>query len=136
MVGGWRETKKEQLRQLLYDTALELFREKGYEATTIREITQKVGIGKGTFFNYFPSKEHVLTAWYKQINDDAFNLCKDVEYASAREAVIAVMRENLRLAFADRDLIQAKARVVPQLGLIAPHCEPNACATARQRTDS
>ena len=40
--------------------ALQLFSERGVSATTIEDITDAADIGKGTFFNYFPSKEHIL----------------------------------------------------------------------------
>ena len=36
--------------------ALALFRDQGYEATTIEQITERADVAKGTFFNYFPSK--------------------------------------------------------------------------------
>jgi len=40
--------------------AVELFSRKGFAQTTVEEITTAADVGKGTFFNYFPSKEHVL----------------------------------------------------------------------------
>ena len=43
--------------------ALRLFAEQGLAATTIEQITEAADVGKGTFFNYFPTKEHVLLAF-------------------------------------------------------------------------
>ena len=40
--------------------ALRLFSERGVVGTTIEDITNAADVGKGTFFNYFPSKEHIL----------------------------------------------------------------------------
>ena len=40
--------------------AMELFSHSGFAETTVEEITRAADVGKGTFFNYFPSKEHVL----------------------------------------------------------------------------
>jgi AcrR family transcriptional regulator len=40
--------------------ALRLFSERGVSATTVEDITNAADVGKGTFFNYFPSKEHIL----------------------------------------------------------------------------
>ncbi|HFD40660.1 MAG TPA: TetR/AcrR family transcriptional regulator [Anaerolineae bacterium] len=61
-----RERKKRETRQALLEAALALFREKGYDAATVEEITARADVAKGTFFNYFPSKEALLgelTAW-------------------------------------------------------------------------
>lgn len=56
-----RERKKEETRERIFRAAVELFRVKGFEATTVDEITEKADVGKGTFFNYFPRKEAVLS---------------------------------------------------------------------------
>ena len=55
-----RERKKEETRHRIFAAAIALFREKGFEATTVDEITEKADVGRGTFFNYFPKKEAVL----------------------------------------------------------------------------
>ena len=55
-----RERKKLETRQRLLESALTLLREKGYSATTIEDITQQADVAKGTFFNYFASKEALL----------------------------------------------------------------------------
>ncbi len=59
---GRRERKKEETRRRITLAALELFHEKGFEATTVDEITERADVAKGTFFNYFPRKESVLEA--------------------------------------------------------------------------
>jgi AcrR family transcriptional regulator len=61
-----RERKKLETRQALLEAALSLAREKGYDQTTVEEITERADVAKGTFFNYFPSKETLLgelTVW-------------------------------------------------------------------------
>lgn len=55
-----RERKKEETRRRIFTAAVTLFREKGFEQTTVDEITEKADVGRGTFFNYFPRKESVL----------------------------------------------------------------------------
>ncbi len=57
---GLRERKKQEYAEHLYRTALRLFRERGYDATTVEEIAQAAEVAKGTFFNYFPTKDAVL----------------------------------------------------------------------------
>ena len=56
-----RERKKTATKERIYRCALALFREKGFAATTVEEIAVAAEVAKGTFFNYFPSKESVLT---------------------------------------------------------------------------
>lgn len=58
-----RERRSAELRERLFRSALTLFGKKGYAETTVEDITEAADVGKGTFFNYFPSKEHVLLAF-------------------------------------------------------------------------
>jgi AcrR family transcriptional regulator len=55
-----RERKKDETRRRIFEAAISLFREKGFEATTVDEITEKADVGRGTFFNYFPRKEAIF----------------------------------------------------------------------------
>jgi TetR/AcrR family transcriptional regulator, cholesterol catabolism regulator len=58
---GLRERKKQETAERIYRTALKLFSERGYDATTVEEIAQAADVAKGTFFNYFPTKDAVLS---------------------------------------------------------------------------
>jgi AcrR family transcriptional regulator len=55
-----RERHREEIRERLYRAALRLFAERGFLETTVEDITEAADLGKGTFFNYFPTKEHIL----------------------------------------------------------------------------
>src|SRR6266581_7548532 len=57
-----REEKKQALRRQIFDTAMALFRERGFQATRVADIIERVRISEATFFNYFPTKEAVLQA--------------------------------------------------------------------------
>lgn len=52
--------KKETTKQKIVNAAIELFQEKGFETTTVQEITSKANVAKGTFFNYFPTKDSIM----------------------------------------------------------------------------
>jgi AcrR family transcriptional regulator len=54
----------ERTRELILGTALELFRERGYEETTMRAIAQQAGVSLGNAYYYFRSKEHLIQAFY------------------------------------------------------------------------
>src|SRR5229473_1526344 len=58
-----RVRRSADLRERLFRAALTLFGKKGYAETTVQDITEAADVGKGTFFNYFPSKEHILLAF-------------------------------------------------------------------------
>jgi AcrR family transcriptional regulator len=70
---GRRERKKEETKRRIYVAALELFHEKGFPRTTVDEITERADVAKGTFFNYFPHKESVLSylgeEWMKRVEE-------------------------------------------------------------------
>ncbi len=57
---GLRQRRRQQTEEKIFLAAMQLFREKGFALTTVEEITRTAGVAKGTFFNYFPSKQHVL----------------------------------------------------------------------------
>ncbi len=57
---GRRERRRQETSEKLFIAAMELFSSKGFAHTKVEDITQRADVGKGTFFNYFPSKEHVL----------------------------------------------------------------------------
>ncbi|HYK40243.1 MAG TPA: TetR/AcrR family transcriptional regulator [Candidatus Eremiobacteraceae bacterium] len=58
-----RERRSADIRERLFRSALHLFAEKGFAETTVEDITEAADVGKGTFFNYFPSKDHILLAF-------------------------------------------------------------------------
>jgi AcrR family transcriptional regulator len=60
---GRRERRRVEIRERLFRAALRLFAERGYLQTTVEDITEAADVGKGTFFNYFPTKEHVLATF-------------------------------------------------------------------------
>jgi AcrR family transcriptional regulator len=58
----WRQRKRTATRDRIRTTALRLFREQGYEATTVEQIAAAAGVSHMTFFRYFPAKEDVALA--------------------------------------------------------------------------
>jgi AcrR family transcriptional regulator len=58
-----RSRRSAETRERLYLAAVRLFGEKGFAETTVEDITNAADLGKGTFFNYVPSKEHLLVAF-------------------------------------------------------------------------
>jgi AcrR family transcriptional regulator len=76
--------KGEQTRQLILETALRLFRERGYAETTMRAIAREAGVAVGNAYYYFDSKEHLIQEFYER-NQSA--------HAAAAEPVLATERD-------------------------------------------
>ncbi len=57
---GRRQRRAAETRLRLFRCALRLFGERGFPNVTVEDITEAADVGKGTFFNYFESKDHVL----------------------------------------------------------------------------
>ncbi len=72
-----RERKKQETREKIYHTALTLFRIQGFEKTSVDQITSRADVGKGTFYNYFPSKEAVIYQYTREINREILDRNRD-----------------------------------------------------------
>jgi len=62
--------KAEQTRKLIFQSALQLFREKGFDATTMRDIASLSGLALGAAYYYFPSKEAIVQAYYEVVQEE------------------------------------------------------------------
>lgn len=69
----------EQTRQLILDTAMRLFRERGYARTTMRAIAQEAGVAVGNAYYYFGSKDHLIQEFYTR---------SQVEHRAAAQPVL------------------------------------------------
>jgi AcrR family transcriptional regulator len=87
---GRRARRREEIRERLYQAALSLFKTKGFQATRVKDITDAADVGKGTFFNYFPTKEHVLMVFGAQQMEQRTAALKGVE--EGRETASDVLR--------------------------------------------
>ncbi|WP_433335159.1 TetR family transcriptional regulator [Spirillospora sp. CA-294931] len=92
-LAGLRERKKQRTRMALIDAALDLFLEKGYDATTIDEIVAAVEVSQRTFFRYFATKEDVVTGFLAE-HDQVMMEC--LAGRSAGEPPLTALFESLR----------------------------------------
>lgn len=64
---GAAPSKSEQTRALILETAMRLFRERGYDRTTMRAIATEAGVSVGNAYYYFEGKEHLIQGFYDRI---------------------------------------------------------------------
>src|SRR4030095_6790079 len=62
-------SKGDQTKAIILETALEMFRERGYDETTMRAIAQKAGVSLGNAYYYFRSKEYLIQAFYQRLHE-------------------------------------------------------------------
>lgn len=100
----------EETRRHILATALALFREHGFEETTIRDIASKAGLSLGAAYYYFKSKEAIVGAYYDYVQQEHLTRSRD---AFARGSDL---RDRLRAALhAKIDIMQADQRLLRAL---------------------
>jgi AcrR family transcriptional regulator len=97
---GLRERNKQRTRQQIADTAMRLFRERGFHGVTVAEIARAAEVSEQTVFNYFPTKE-------------------DLVYGSM-ESFQEALLQAVRARPADESILEAFGRFILQTrGLLA-----------------
>ena len=88
---------KETTRRTILETAEELFRTQGFETTTTRDIAKAAGIATGTLFNYFATKEAIVTMLVTSALEQSAKRNSDQQAESLEEALFAYAASALRL---------------------------------------
>lgn len=98
----------EEIRSRLLEAALVLIRDQGYDETPVSQLTRETGVAKGTFFNHFPTKEHILADFLGQVWSEAVS---DADRAGHRgtDAIIHVLDGLMRRLEPDAVLTAAIA---------------------------
>ncbi|WP_018625758.1 TetR/AcrR family transcriptional regulator [Kangiella aquimarina] len=102
-----REKKKQKSYQTIYQTALSLFEEHGFDKVSVAQIVKESGIAKGTFFNYFPNKPDIIAQWFEE------NMSKAIEQpipddTSLQNKILFLAKNILEAAQKQPNLWQAK----------------------------
>jgi AcrR family transcriptional regulator len=107
---GKREKNKEKTKQRILRAALELFKAKGFEGTTTKEISKKSGIAEGTLFNYFKTKEDLALYFFQKETDDLIKWFRGearLQKAPLPEKLFAIIHRQLEYIEPYEDFIGA-----------------------------
>ncbi len=111
-VSDWRQRKKLATRERIRASALRLFQQQGYEATTVEEIAAAAGVSHVTVFRYFPTKEDVaLSDSYDPV------IVERLQQTPATQPLVERIRAALvpglrQLGDADRDMLLAQNKLI------------------------
>jgi AcrR family transcriptional regulator len=108
--------KSEETRVRILNAALDLFREKGFETTTMREIAIRAGVATGAAYYYFDSKDAIVLCFYRQAAEEMTPQMEEVLNATTdiRKRLAGILDVKLSYFESSRRL----------LGALAAHTDP------------
>ena len=102
-------------RQKLLDISLQLFRERGFDQTTMRDIAKAAGMATGAAYYHFPSKDAIVAAYYHTVQETQL-AAMQASFASASSSGgtngNATLRDRLVIAYRTAIDVIAKDRMM------------------------
>jgi AcrR family transcriptional regulator len=111
-------SKGEQTRKHILQTALDLFREKGFDATSMQDVASQADVAKSAAYYYFPGKEAIIQAYYETVQADQERICGEVfrHTEKLKDRLRSAMHSKLDLARNDRNLLGVVFRYTGEPG--------------------
>ena len=107
-----RTVEGEATRRRLYETAIRLIGEQGYEATTLRDVAKRAGVSAGLLYRYFPSKRSVVLALYDELSDAFAREAAGMPAGKWRDRFLYALETSLRALGPHRVTLRALAPVM------------------------
>jgi AcrR family transcriptional regulator len=107
--------RAEDTRRRIYEQALELFREKGFEQTTMRDIAAKAGVALGAAYYYFSGKEAIVLAFYHEMQESSHDTILEAMagHKKLKDRLRVVVEKRLELLAPNRKFCDALFRHAP-----------------------
>ncbi len=105
-------SKRDETRERILDAALALFRERGFDGTTMRDVADAAGLSAGAAYYHFASKEALVLAYYARQMDEHEAAVAATSEGDLRARLAAVFHTKLDLVKGDRRLLGALLRTV------------------------
>lgn len=105
-----RERKKKETREKIFSNAMQLFRMQGFTATSVEQITQHADVGKGTFYNYFPTKESVILEFSRRTCQELVNNGRQKPSLSTRLRLGTLLKDWAEFMIKDREIAWVTVR--------------------------
>ena len=99
-----RERKKKETHEKIFSNAMHLFRMQGFTATSVEQITQHADVGKGTFYNYFPTKEAVISEFSRRTCQDLINNGRQKPSLGTRQRLGILLHDWTEFMIKDREI--------------------------------
>jgi TetR/AcrR family transcriptional regulator, cholesterol catabolism regulator len=97
-------------RRLLLDSALELFGEKGFHASSVQEIVEAAGLTKGAFYHHFANKEDVLMLTQDELVAVQATIVEEI--LESHSSAVAQLRALVRMMVLNASRYQSRVAVV------------------------
>ena len=107
-----RTVEGEATRRRLYETAIRLIGEQGYEATTLRDVAKRACVSAGLLYRYFPSKRSVVLALYDELSDAFAKEAAGMPVGKWRDRFLYALETSLRALGPHRVTLRALAPVM------------------------
>jgi AcrR family transcriptional regulator len=107
-----RTAEGEATRLRLYEAAIALIGEGGYEAATLREVATRAGVSAALLYRYFPSKRSVVLALYDQLSEAVAQQAGEMPRGKWRERFVFALELSLRVLGPHRVTLRALAPVM------------------------
>ena len=96
----------------LFETAVQLISERGYDATTLRDVADRAGVSVGLLYRYFPSKRAIVLALYDELSAQYAIQATEMRAGKWRDRFIFALETSLRVLGPHRKTLKALGPVL------------------------